>query len=60
VKNIGLNVRLQLFFFSNCNINRNPTHLAKHQTLSGNHQFSLRISYVECCSVRWWSYNWLV
>jgi len=37
--------------FSNCNINPNPTHLSKHQTLSPNHQFSQRISYVECYSV---------
>jgi len=49
VKNNRLS--LQLFFFSNCNINPNPTHLPKHQTLSPNHQFSQRVSYVECYSV---------
>jgi len=44
VKNIGLTL-------SNCNISPNQTHLAKHQILSPNHQFSQRIWYVECCSV---------
>jgi len=39
------------FSFSNCNINPNPTHLAKHQILSPNHQFSQCIWYVECFSV---------
>jgi len=39
------------FSFSNCNINPHPTHLAKHQILSPNHQFSKRIWYGECCSV---------
>jgi len=39
------------FSFSNCNINPNATHLAKHQILSPNHQFSQRIWYVECYSV---------
>jgi len=43
VKNIGLNLALQLFSFSNCNITPNPTHLPEHQILSPNHQFSLRI-----------------
>jgi len=38
------------FSFSNCNINPNPSHLPKHQTLSPNQQFSQRILYVECCS----------
>ena len=50
MKNAGLNFRHQLFSFSNCNINPNPTHLPKHQILSLNHQFSQRIWYVECCS----------
>jgi len=31
------------FSFSSCNINPNPIHLAKHQSLSPNHQFSHRI-----------------
>jgi len=39
----GLNLRLQMFSFSNCNIKPNPTHLPKHQTLSPNHPFSQRI-----------------
>jgi len=34
------------FSFSNCDINPNPTHLPKHQTLSPNHQCSQRIWYV--------------
>jgi len=51
VTNIGLNLRLQLFSFSNCDIKPNLTHLPKHQILSPNHQFSQRIWYVECCSV---------
>ena len=39
------------FYFPNCNINPNPTHLPKHQPLSPNHQFYQRIWYIECCSV---------
>jgi len=35
------------FYFSNPNINPNPTHLSKHQTLSPNQQFSMRIWYAE-------------
>jgi len=51
VKNIGLNLRLQLYFFSNCNINPNPEHFPKHHALSPNHEFSQHIFYVERCSV---------
>ena len=51
MKNIGLNLRIQLFSFSNCNIKPNPTRLPKHQILSPNHPFSQRIQYSECCSV---------
>jgi len=41
--------RLDLIF-SNCNINPNPTHLPKHQTLNPDLRFSERIWYVECHS----------
>jgi len=34
VKNIGLYLRLQLFSFSNCNLNPNPTHLPNSCFLS--------------------------
>jgi len=43
MKDIGLNLRLQTFSFSNCNTDPNPTHLPKHQILSPNHDFSQRI-----------------
>jgi len=42
---------LQLFFFSNYNINPHQTHLAKHQILSPNHQFSKLMWYDEYCPV---------
>jgi len=48
---LDLILDFKYFSFSNCNINPNPTHLAKHQILSSNHQFSQYIWYVECFSV---------
>jgi len=51
VKNIGLDLTLQLVSFSNGNLNPNPTRLTKHQILSPNHQFSQRMWYEECFSV---------
>ena len=49
MKNIWLYLRLQFFSFSNCNINPNPTHLPKHQTLRPIHQFSQRILLYNIC-----------
>ena len=50
-KILDLFLDLNYFYFSNPNINPNPTHLPKRQTLRPNHQFSQRIWYVEYYSV---------
>jgi len=46
-KILELVLDLNYFSFFNPVTNPNPTHLARHQTLSLNHQFSQRIWYVE-------------
>jgi len=46
-KMLDLVLDLNRFYFSNQNINHNPTHLTEHSTLSPNHHFSQRILYVE-------------
>jgi len=44
-------LHLNHFPFSNLNINPNPTHIPKQQTLSPNHQFCQFVWYVEYYSV---------
>ena len=50
-KILNLVLELNYFSFSYPNLNPNPTHLPKRQTLSPNHHFFQRIWYVEYHSV---------